>query len=243
MKIYTRWILGCFMRLRDRFSSLKFYQKIELYILVVIFYSFCYYMLSYLDIDHKKIKNSNSEAIFLNKIDRLKESISHIDKTSAIKLIESVAVKKEIDIYDMQIKKRDIVVKARSGYQNGMWFLYYLQNHFFIKQFELNYDKKILDIVVTVDISYLYDKNINYQKLETIPNPFVNVKNLKHNFSNKEDIKLTAIVASMVCIDNKWYKKGDIVDGKRVVAIGFNSVELEDIKTLKRITTKVYNEK
>ena len=97
------------------------------------------------------------------------------------------------------------------------------------------------DSYIDIDTSYFYNPNKIYSKLDNIPNPFVNlIRDKKVQVDN--GMILYAIVSSNILINNVWYKLNDIVNNKKIVSFGLNSVELIDIKNGNKIFLKVHSE-
>lgn len=112
---------------------------------------------------------------------------------------------------------------------------------------------KIVILIVTISISFAYDKegvnrvfeNLMKQKfndieIDILANPFqkvdINLSKNLHNNLNKSEVpkqekiipKLQAIFNDRVKLEDKWYKVGDEVLGFRVIGIDFDMVILKD---------------
>jgi len=227
--------------LKNSFTKLKLFQKIELYLLVIMFFGFGYYLLKFIPISQSNItKNPSSNQNIILKINQLKENIIKKPKNSFVELLEIIASKNNISIKSIQLNKNKITLHTIGGYQNSIYFLTYLQNHLQIDSFQLEYKKARLMVDIVIDIKYLFDKNIEYNSIENIPNPFINTK--IRSYKNKDNLVVTAIVSNMVMINNKWYKVGDNIKANKIISIGLNSIKIKNSKTNKIAIVKVYHE-
>jgi hypothetical protein len=239
------------MNLKINFLKLTLFQKIELYLIVVIFYILIIYFYNEFLVQNKTIiRTSKINASSVNKAKNLNSNITKKNNTYIFKLVEQKSETLNCFIYDIKFQKKSINISIKGKLINIINFLNYLQNHFIIEQYELIYEKNTLFSTITFDTTYLYNPNKIYNELISIPNPFINIsKNNNLEIVKKDKIlktnsvlKIDAIVDSNIFINNKWYKINDIIDGKKVLSIKLNSVDLVDIKTSKKINLKVYNE-
>ena len=233
------------MNLKINFLKLSLIQKIELYIIVVIFYVLAIYIYNEFFIHNNTIKTTSKiSSSSINKVQNLKSKVTQKNSTYLFKLIEQKSETLDCFIYDIKIQEQTMKLSIKGKLNNIINFLNYLQNHFIIQQFELIYEKNTLFSTITLDTLYFYNPHKIYNKITNIPNPFINISKNYNIKIEKIDaiLKIDAIVDSNIFINNKWYKQNDIVDGKKILSVELNRVELIDIKTSKKIYIKVYNE-
>ena len=233
------------MNLKSSFQKLSLLQKVKLYIVVIIFYILIFYIYDKFYNKNKTIKTTSKISTeSIDKIKSLKSKITTKTTNHIVKLIEQRSYKLNCFISDIKIKKNNINLTIEGNIYNIINFLNYLQNHFIIEQFNLEYQKDILSSTISLNTKYFYNPNKIYNKITNLPNPFINIKNETFRKIEKfiKPLKVDAIVDSNIFINNKWYKLNDIIDGKRIISIKLNIVKFIDIKTSKVTYIKVYNE-
>ena len=233
------------MNLKSSFQKLSLLQKVKLYIVVIIFYILIFYIYDKFYNKNKTIKTTSKISTeSIDKIKSLKSKITTKTTNHIVKLIEQRSDKLNCFISDIKIKKNNINLTIEGNIYNIINFLNYLQNHFIIEQFNLEYQKDILSSTISLNTKYFYNPNKIYNKITNLPNPFINIKNETFRKIEKfiKPLKVDAIVDSNIFINNKWYKLNDIIDGKRIISIKLNIVKFIDIKTSKVTYIKVYNE-
>ncbi|MEA3499378.1 MAG: hypothetical protein U9R16_10015 [Campylobacterota bacterium] len=231
------------MDIQFRFNKLFLYQKVEIYLLVIMLYGVGLYYISNISITKKSFSEIPIEDLkYKKKIQNLKSKIVKKPNSYMVKLLEQKSEKFGCFISSIEINKNNFNLSISGKYIDIINFLNYLQNHFIINRFELNIDKKIFILSIDLATNYFYNLNKIYTKLENISNPFINFKKDTKKRENR-GIKLFAVISSNVLINNVWYKLNEIVDNKKIISIGLNSVELLDIKSGEKISLKVYSEK
>ena len=235
------------MNLKKYFINLPLFQKIEIYLIVVMLYGALYYLMD----DNYLFQNNQEELISKNLQDNkhrkiLKSKIIKKENNFLVKLIEQKSGDFECFIEEIKIKTNSIDINISGKYISVIEFLNFLQNHFLINSFNINFDKNIFIVVVSLDTKYFYNPNKIYNNIVNIPNPFIKINKHINKITKKSNpiinIKIDAIVDSNVFIKDNWYKLNDIYNNKKIVSIGLNSVEFIDMKTLKKEIKRVHNE-
>ncbi|MEA3554443.1 MAG: hypothetical protein U9R39_08600, partial [Campylobacterota bacterium] len=241
------FMIKFFMNLKNNFIKLSLFKKIILYLTVVIFNIVLFYIYdAYYNSNKTNNINYNNKNQYAKDIKSIKSKIRKKENTNIIKLIEKKSELLNCFIYNINSKRENINLSVKGNLNNIINFLNFLQNHFYIKQFDLKYEQNILFTTISLNTKYFYNSNKIYSDISNIPNPFVNkirTTNKKIKNINKNHIfKVDAIIDSNIFINNRWYKVNDVLDGKRVVSVDLNTVNLIDLKTAKVTILKVYNE-
>ncbi len=227
------------MSIKKSFENISLIQKIEIYILTIIFFVSLNFI--YDEYFQNKTVITNNSTINTQNMNILKSKITKKDKNQIIKELDNIANNFKITITSSSYSKENISLKFSGGFTNLVNFLNYLSIHFNIEDFELSLNEKDFISTVKLNTKYYYNSNLTYKPNLNIVNPFINIE---HNISKSNiNFKLTAIVSDNVCINEQWCTQNSIINNHKVVSIEKNMVELENIQTNKRFTLKVYDDK
>ncbi len=228
------------MSIKSSFIQLKLFQKIELYIIVIIAFILLNYLLEqYLD-KNKTIPKVTNQIATTNYA-LLKQKIIKKDKNQIIKEINNISTKFNIAILHSNYSKSNIKLKLKGKHSKVINFLDYLCSHFNIENFNIIKQDSIILSEVNIKIKYYFNPNLEYNLRKDIINPFVNYTRTSRR--TEENLKLNAIVANNIMINNKCYRLFDIVNRYKIIEINKNSVKLKHLKSKKDIILKVYDDK
>lgn len=230
------------MNFKKYFESLRVLQKIEVYLIVVIFYSLLF-------IYHKEIINlvtlqKSSTTQDLQRVQK-RASKSSDTKISSITNLELVnymtkqSKNSNIIIEEYKVYTNYLELKVNGSFNFLLDYLLEMQNHFYIISFEILENNDLLSATIVVKRNYFYEglksqKNLKSQKIENI---FQVQKSVK--FIPKEKIKIMAIINDEVLVDGIWYKKDDLIEGHRIEEINKKSIVLFDIQKKLKIVKEL----
>ncbi len=232
------------MSIRDNFKKLKLFQKIELYLIVLMFYGAVFYFLDDMEFKTSNIVQTKDENIYNKQYKSLKTKISKKDNNLLIKILEEESNLLNIFIIKSKTTKAGITMVYSGKFTDSINYLNYIKNHFNIKSFDFKYEKHKLTTTMEISTQYFYNQNMIYYKLANIANPFTNNKQISPLVANKEnkELNINEIISSHISINGKWYKKGSIIKNKKIVSVNSNSVELIDINKNNKYIIKVFND-
>jgi hypothetical protein len=171
-----------------------------------------------------------------------------VTKKDELYIVNSLEQKaKELDLFiqSININKHCLNMQVDGKFTKLSEFLNYIQLHYRIGRFVLNKE----DIDLSLDVRYFYNEVYTYNKLENLVNPFEKKRVITKTIVKKtpikkktKEIKISAIVLDEVCIDNKWYKKEQIVLNHKILAIYENTIEVQNMKTNKKNIIKLHSE-
>ena len=236
------------MSIKLNFQKLTIFQKIEVYLLVIMFYGSILYFFDdmFLKLLNKKPDNSIQNQKILkyhNNIKLLKSKVIKKDTNILVKLLEEKSIEFITDIKSAKIEKKYIIVEFMGKFINVMNFLNYCENYLIIEDIKLVQDKRDILCSLKINIEYFYNQNkINNQLIE-IANPFINkIRDINRSIIKYKFPKISAIVSQDVCIDNQWYKTNDVIENYKIIRVDFNSIELLNIKTNKKSILRLNDE-
>lgn len=246
MKKIIRWRYQ--LNFKSSFEKLSSIQKIELYLLVLMLYGSIVYF--YEDIfPPKQILDTRNNIELLRYQKELKLLNSKIIKKEELYNIKSLEDKaKEFNLFikSLSIDKNCVNMQLRGDFLSLTNFLNYAQLYYHIGQFV--FDKNGVNL--HLNIKYLYNEKYTYIKIQDLANPFkkqrikpdILVIKKPQKIVQHKDIKVMAILLDEVCIDNKWYKKKQIVSNYKILAINISEIEVLNMKTNKINILKLNNE-
>jgi hypothetical protein len=230
--------------IKRNFIKLSLIQKIEIYLLVIMFYGVIIYQFDNIYPQQTYIiDNLNINTTTIKDFKELKKRIVKKENTILLKLLEEKSEELMVFIVSTKNQKEFIDLEFYGKFLDIMNFLNYIQNHFTIKKFQLLRKERNMYCNIEIDTKYFYNQNKINNKLHNIANPFVNNKDPKVYKKNNNTLKVIAIIASNILIDDKWYQKNDIINNQKIILVNNNSVEFLNKKTNKKYILKVHNDK
>lgn len=228
------------MNFKLYFNQLKVYQKIELYLLVIMFYGSILYFYSDIFI----IKNTKNTTIIKHKdINSFKNKIVKKDQLFFIKYIEKNIKKYNLFSNTIKINNNTIKVSLNGKYNDIINFIKNIEQHLILKNIILQKDKRKIVLNLTIKIDYFYNLLASNLSDTNVPNPFLKIKEKKilktKNLSL--NLNLSAIIGDIVYINEKPYKKYDTISGYKIIKIDLNNVVLNQKD--KYLTLRLYDDK
>ncbi len=159
-----------------------------------------------------------------------------------IKHIEDTAKFFKIQVLKIKINKSFFDIETIGQYKNTINFLIYLEKNMQIKSLQIYKENKNFILQGVFKFKILHKK----QKMNTIdnmPNPFNKIKRkAKRKIKpQKKKLKLVAIFDQEICLNDKWYKKGEKIGKYKIKNIFKDYVELEEKNKI--IKVKISSEK
>jgi len=226
------------LSIKSKFQALKTLQKIEIYIIVMILYSFIVVFSS--DI----VTFINPQSLSTNthtkiKVKKHANTYIKMDDISLMNYIDTLSREKNTTILESKILEKSMYIKTEANHSEIMKFLTTIENHFVINSFELIEENEQTILSIMIQSSYFYRSALAKKSIKN-PNPFLQNK-LKKQKVNTVDIKLkiTAIISNEVLIDGIWYKERDSVGNFKILSILKDKVELKSLITKQIVTEKV----
>lgn len=238
------------MNISKKFIKLKLFQKIEIYLMVIMFYGVIIY---YIDniypnkpiIIKKYIKNNNILQQKLPNIKKLNinEIIAFIDKKATIL---NISISK-IDI------NNKIFIQFSGKFIDILNLLNYIKKHFEIFDIKLQKSNNGIEVKIDINLKYIFNLGMLDNNYSNIPSPFGNIKtNIISNGVEKKPylkdikvkkLKLIAIISDEVNINNIWYKNNDFINkNQKIVIIDKNTIILKNIITKKSKILNIYQD-
>jgi len=231
--------------LKDIFVKLNFFQKVEVYFLVIFFYGLIYYYIPDNIIKKDIDKSISKNEVIFKDIKILKSKITIKNNLILLKLLIDKSNNYNIFIVSSKNQKNKISLNIKGKFIDTINYINFIKTHFILDSLSFKYDKDILYSDITLDTKYFYNSDKKIYKLENIVNPFVNIKRYKNKIvdtSDNKKLKLNAIIDTNVLINQKWYKLYDKIKNYKIIKIGQNKVELKDLKTNKILILRVNHE-
>jgi len=232
--------------IKDIFLKLSFLQKIEIYILVVIFFGVIYFNIP-IDIVKNIEKPTLNNSKYIEQLKQLKTKIVKKENLVVTKLLIDKSSHYDILILSSKNSKNQIELNIEGKFFDIFNFLNFIKNHFIINNLSLQKEKSYIVCIIKLNTKYLYNQNIQTSTLDNIPNPFINyktkIKNKVEKIKQDGTLKLFAIIDKNILINNSWCKLNDIVGNYKIIEISLNEVKLLNQETKEKRSLKVNHEK
>lgn len=179
--------------------------------------------------DKYLLKNhqDNNKQIQVSK--KAKKQINYI---SYLKYVKQVATDLKIKITNIKINKKVFDIQAIGAYKNTMNFMATIEQRMKINSLILNQDQQ--NNILTKCIISMQQSNDQYQikYINNLLNPFkINILKKKTPKRKRQfKFKLFAIIGKYICINNKWYEKGEMLKKYKIKIIDNNSIILTNPK-------------
>lgn len=221
------------MNFKKYFESLKIIQKIQLYLIVLIFYSLIFFY--YKDIlaiftEQKIIKNipniTNSVAT------QGKISISAVHDLDLVNYIIQKSQEQKVQVNEYILYEKSIELNINSDFNDLISFLFDLEKNLYVESFEvLENDDTSLSTKIMIKKNYFYKSSKNSKSKALINSVFKNTI-IKKKFIPKKLI-VQAIIDDEVLINGNWYRLNDMINGNKIIKIGNRSIILFNIEKKK----------
>lgn len=229
------------MNISKKFIKLKLFQKVEIYLMVIMFYGVILY---YIDniypnkpiIIKKYIENNISK--------KEPPNIKKLNINETISLIDKKATLLDISISKIDIKSK-IYINFSGKFINILNLLNYIKKHFQIFDIKLQKSNKTIEVKIEIGLKYFFNLGMLDNNYTNIPSPFGKIISKKPYLKGKrvEELKLIAIILDEVNINNIWYKNKDfITKNKQIIIIDNNTIMLKDSITKEKKILKIYRD-
>lgn len=240
------------MNFKLYFQKLAPLQKLELYLLIIMFYGVLLYFSSDIYNSFNKTENNIKSPKILEYQNNLKIINSRIttkSKISIVNIIEKNNLKHNIFIESINIQDYKVDLKFSGSFIDVINILNFYQTHFLILYYKIDNVSNKIYCNMQLDIKYMFNENKKNNTIKKLSNPFLVKKVVKikkkivpKKVVKKIPLKISAIISSDVLINNNWYEEGDIVNNNKIIKIGIDSVELLDIEKNRKYKLKVHND-
>lgn len=205
--------------IKKAFENLSLVQKIQLYLLLPMFFWLLLFSIETLLVSPNKgvnFQQKNRVTIDKNKIEK---SIS----AKVINFLEEKIELYSLSLKTINIKTKNISLEVTGGLENSLSFVQKIQIHLKIVSYKLIKNEKDIHLTLHLNSEYFFNK-------ELIDKEFVVAsKRSKKHFIN---LKIDAIVNGEVLLDNLWYKEGEIYKNKyQIIQITQQYIKIKHIST------------
>ena len=223
------------MNFKKYFNSLRIVQKIEVYLIILIFYGFIFiYHQDIIGFFINQEVQETTQSDIITKSSKLKNTkVSFITDLELVNYMTKQSKNRDIVIDEYRLYKNHVELKIDGDFNSLVNLLLEIQNHFHIISFEITENNDGLTLTIVVKKNYFYNDDTPIITKQRVENLFESEKNTPVVL--RDEIKIMAIVANEVLIEGIWYKQNDVIDGYRVVNINKESIELFDIQKKQKI--------
>lgn len=223
------------MNFKKYFNSLRIVQKIEVYLIILIFYGFIFiYHQDIIGFFINQEVQETTQSDIITKSSKLKNTkVSFITDLELVNYMTKQSKNRDIVIDEYRLYKNHVELKIDGDFNSLVNLLLEIQNHFHIISFEITENNDGLTLTIVVKKNYFYNDDTPIIIKQRVENLFESEKNTPVVL--RDEIKIMAIVANEVLIEGIWYKQNDVIDGYRVVNINKESIELFDIQKKQKI--------
>jgi len=223
------------LNFKKYFNSLRIVQKIEVYLIILIFYGFIFiYHQDIIGFFINQEVQETTQSDIITKSSKLKNTkVSFITDLELVNYMTKQSKNRDIVIDEYRLYKNHVELKIDGDFNSLVNLLLEIQNHFHIISFEITENNDGLTLTIVVKKNYFYNDDTPIITKQRVENLFESEKNTPVVL--RDEIKIMAIVANEVLIEGIWYKQNDVIDGYRVVNINKESIELFDIQKKQKI--------
>lgn len=240
----------------EKINNLKNYQILEIYILIVLFFSTLYLykndLIFFFYNNNVKIDTKTSSANF-SKTQNKKSNLF------ISTFLNNLSKQHMMQVLSLIPSNNSISLKVAGIKQNGFNFLKDTTHHLIPLSFKI---KNSLNKTNQVDIDIVYSTKKFYNEKniykENKQNPKANKKSViqpkeevktiieskfKPKSKAKPLIKLNAIINNYAFINNNWYQTGDHVDEYKLTLISKDFIYLKNKKTSQKVKIYLFDKK
>jgi len=213
---------------RNSFEKLSNVQKVQMYLLVPMFFWLLLFAFEsrfsqyFIPKESKKVKINN-------KLDSMK--IVNSNSKEIVYFLENKLELYDVTLKNLKIDKNTINLELLAEDTKLIGLLQKLQIHLQILSFKFIKKEALYHLQLLINTEYLFNKSaLNKEFLKRSKKP------------NTIAIKIDAIIDNEVLLNGKWYKKTDTYKEMEISQIKKNYIYLKDIKTNKIIKVELLNE-
>jgi len=213
------------------FKKLNLLQKVEIYLLVIIFYGSIIWFFDDIFTELFKTKqNDKSIKAFQKDIYNIRQKVTLKSNIEFLNFIESNMIKYNIINKAINLKDNYINIKMQGKFIDIINMLNVISLHTSIKMFSFFKNDISNSVICDIEIKskYFFNQYKEYKKLQNVPNPFF--KETINDMKKITKLKIGAIVSDEVLIFGDWYKVGDIINDYKILNIDKNFIKIINIK-------------
>lgn len=213
------------------FKKLNLLQKVEIYLLVIIFYGSIIWFFDDIFTELFKTKqNYKSIKTFQKDIYNIKQKVTVKSNIEFLNFIESNMIKYNIINKVINLKDNYISIKMQGKFIDIINMLNVISLHTSIKMFSFSKNDISNSVICDIEVKskYFFNQYKEYKKLQNVPNPFF--KETIDDMKKITKLKIGAIVSDEVLIFGDWYKVGDIINNYKILNIDKNFIKILNIK-------------
>ncbi len=211
------------MQISYYFNYLTLRDKIILFLLVPLALFLSLSVIEKYLLKNRQININNKIKVYKKAIAMLNEAKKYTNNITMIKYIENSANNFNIKVINLKINKPFFNIHVVGEYDGIINFMFNIENSLEVKSFEIFQDnEKNIVLKGNYKLTTLQPNN-QYKSIKDIPNPFN-----KKRLNKKDKLILQAVIGSHICINDKWYKKDDIVRKYKITKVYKDYVELSN---------------
>lgn len=228
------------MFFREKYEQLAFFQKLELYLIILIVYFGIYYYFENSMSFDKQMRFDQSS----NKL--ISKKIQQISSNKALELVQQKLIESHIQEDSLTIQGKNLLLEFQSSYNKSFRFLQFLENHFSIEYLNIDAQKSFLKIKVILNIKNIFDIQQSKFINGKLGNPFY-FKSTRQNKIEKiktdnfivPQIQIDAILDNEILIDGVWYGLNDSIKDNKIIKIEQERVIFKNLLHKKKFIIKM----
>lgn len=228
------------MFFRQKYEQLALFQKVELFLIIlIVYFGIYYYFENYINFDKQMIFDQSSNKIISKKIQQ-------ISSNKVLELVQKKLIELHIQEDALTIQGKNILLEFRTSYNKSFKLLQFLENHFKVVDLNINAKESFLKIKVIVDIQNTFDIQQTNSINDKLQDPFYyqNIKQKKIETTKTDNfiipqIKIDAILGNEVLVSGVWYQLHDSIEENKIIKIEKERVLFKNSPTKKEFTIKM----
>lgn len=232
--------------LKNKFIKLSLIEKIELYFIILIFFTITFIIIQNIVI----VQDTNISVKQKLYVKNLSDKIVIKKQKEIMDYIETTLGKFNLFVQSIVSSDNAILITINSPFDTAINLLQLLEQHLIIEELSFNKIDAFDDIIQTkivIGSYYFLNKNQKNKESISVKDPFhkkpiepsISLENKPTKKVHQDRIQIDAIVANEVLIEGDWYKEGDIFHKRFRVKIEPTVVKFVDNQSHKTITIRL----
>jgi hypothetical protein len=221
---------------KQKFESLSSFQKIEMVLIILIFYGgVLYYVDHFVSFKNKKIIDEIRNTQLLN----LTQKIDTIPYNKVLQYVQNRLVILDINNFSLIVQNQQLSLEFQTEYKKCMEFISILEKHFKIISLSIYPKKSFLKVQMVLDTRNIYNKNDLKRKSIEFFNPFYFQKEIPKMIEKQEKsftvptFQIDGVLADEVLVNQQWYQLGESVQNNQIIKIEQDRVLFKNKMTQK----------